>query len=142
MKLLRLVAAALAPDYSLAKSELALIYSLTSRHDEAIAQAEPLGGDDPRSVLGYVYARAGRRDQALAILEELKTRSQERYVSGMRLAIIYAALGNHDETFEWLEKAYEQQAIDLIFLNTPTWDALRSDPRYDDLMRRIGFPES
>ncbi len=78
----------------------------------------------------------------MAILEELESRSRERYVSGVDLALIYAALGNHDEAFEWLEKAYGQQAIDLILLKDPTWDSLRPDPRYADLLRRIGFPES
>ena len=134
-------ALALDPDYGLALSSLATIYSLTGRHDEAIAQAEPLWRESPQ-LLGFAYARAGRREEALAVLEELKTRSQERYVSGADLAMVYAGLGKHDEAFEWLEKAYEQQAINLIFLNTPSWDPLRSDPRYDDLLRRIGFPES
>ncbi len=59
------------------------------------------------------------------------------------MASIYAALGDADAAFEWLENAYERRVPALTWIRVdPIFDPLRSDPRFDDLLRRIGFPES
>ncbi len=59
------------------------------------------------------------------------------------MAAVYAALGDADATFEWLEKAYERRSITLSWIRVnPGFDPIRSDPRFQDLLRRIGFPES
>ena len=140
-------ALALDPSYARALSNLGTIYSLTSRHDEAIAQYEKLdrlaSGVWPLGGLGHAYAMAGRREDALRVLDELDQQSPERYVSAMTRVNIYVALGDHDKAFEWLERSYEEHTVGLVFLPAlPTLDPLRSDPRFQDLLRRIGFPES
>jgi hypothetical protein len=74
-------------------------------------------------------------------LEELKDLSKRRYVAPADMAKIYAALGEKDQAFEWLQKAYEVRSAWLVWLKVePLWDSLRSDPRFADLLRRVGFP--
>jgi adenylate cyclase len=138
-------ALALDPTSAFAHSRLGYVYSLTGRHEEAIAEIEKTSArteGGPLWDLGYVYARAGREDEARAIIEELNERSRERYVPATGPARIYAGLGDHDKAFEWLERAYEERSLGLVFVDSPIWDPIRSDPRFQDLLRRIGFPES
>ncbi len=79
------------------------------------------------------------REDALRILEEV--RGSAMYPVGV--AYVYATLGEADVAFEWLEKAYERRSMDLTVIRVNlVFDPLRSDPRFDDLLRRIGFPES
>jgi hypothetical protein len=76
------------------------------------------------------------------LIDELKELSKQRYVSSIFVAEIYAALGEREEAFEWLEKGYEERSIGILFLrNDPLWDNLRSDPRFQELVRRVGFPQ-
>ena len=94
------------------------------------------------ALFAHVYAASGRGDQARAILDRLKEQSQGGYVSPCDIAEIHAALGEKDQAFEWLEKAYEVRSSDLRFLKvSPLMDSLRSDPRFVDLLRRVGFAE-
>ncbi len=132
-------ALALDPTSAFAHSSLGFVYSLALRHEEAIAEMKTAPGGAFWG-LGFVYARAGREDEARAILEELNER--EGYVPATNQARIYAELGDHDKAFEWLERAYEERSVALVFVDSPIWDPLRSDPRFDDLLRRIGFPGS
>jgi hypothetical protein len=89
-----------------------------------------------------VHARLGERIQALRILDELKGASKQEYVSAYSFAVIYLGLGEKDQAFAWLEKAYEQRSFLLAYLKVdPIWDPLRSDPRFADLVRRIGLPQ-
>jgi len=92
--------------------------------------------------LGHVYARMGRTAEARKLLEELNELSKQRYVSGLDLASIYTGLGENEHAFASLEKAYQERDPRLIiWLNRhPEFDALRSDPRMKDLLRRIGLP--
>jgi tetratricopeptide (TPR) repeat protein len=88
-----------------------------------------------------MYARTGKRDEALKIVAEMKEREKHDYVSPISFAIIYATLGDKDEAFEWLEKAYAARIPPLRRLNNGTaFDSLRSDPRFTDLVKRIGLP--
>jgi len=95
-----------------------------------------------RALLGHVYGRAGDRAKALGMLEEVTTLARERYVSPVDFAVIYAGLGDADSTFLWLEKAYQSRATRVGELGSMYFDGLRSDPRYADLMRRVGLPLS
>jgi tetratricopeptide (TPR) repeat protein len=100
--------------------------------------------DRRRDVYGaYVHARLGERSQALRILDELKGASKQEYVSAYSFAVIYLGLGEKDQAFAWLEKAYEERSFLLPnYLKVdPIWDPLRSDPRFADLVRRIGLPQ-
>ena len=93
--------------------------------------------------LAHAYAASGREDQARDILNRLKEQSQRGYVSPNDIAEIYAALGEKDQAFEWLEKAYELRSSDLRFLKVSQYftDSFRLDPRFADLLRRVGFAE-
>ena len=93
-----------------------------------------------RALLGHVYALAGERKKALGTLEELKALSKEGYVSPVDFAIVYSGLSNADSTFEWLEIAYRARATRLLELPSMYFDNVRSDPRYSDLMKRMGIP--
>lgn len=93
------------------------------------------------SALAQIHALAGRRDEAVKILNELKTRSRREYVSPNLFAYIYASLGENDQAFAYIEKAYEEHT-DLVggLKVGRELDPLRSDPRYQDLVRRMNFP--
>jgi TolB-like protein/DNA-binding winged helix-turn-helix (wHTH) protein/Flp pilus assembly protein TadD len=115
-------------------------------YKEAIAEyqkAIPLSGDSPDepASLGYVYALSGRRQEALQIIDDLKQQSKRSYISPTLIAIVYTGLGEKEQAFEWLDKAYNGQDSNLVYLKVdPMFDNLRSDPRYADLLRRVGLP--
>jgi TolB-like protein/predicted Zn-dependent protease len=88
--------------------------------------------------LGHAYAMSGKRDEALAILNKLK--ATKEYVSPADLAILYAALGDKEAAFQSLERAYSAHDLQMQYLKVlPHYDPLRSDPRFADLMRRVGL---
>ena len=90
--------------------------------------------------LGYCYAVTGQRAEALQILKELEGRYSRREAIGLNLATVYAGLGDRDQAFAWLERDFQQRSG---LLPRITWslffDGLRSDPRYADLVRRMGL---
>jgi hypothetical protein len=88
--------------------------------------------------LGAAYARAGERGRARALLKRLET--SKEYVSPGELAVLYAALGEHESAFASLERSYAAHDLQLKYLGVdPALDPLRSDPRFQDLMRRVGL---
>jgi len=115
------------------------------RYDEGIAElqkgialAESVAL--PRGLLGYAYAKAGRKDEALRLLEELEELSKQRYVTPLAKAYTYIALGD-ERTFQALEEAYRQRCPSLVWARVTTYlDEVRSDPRFQDLLRRMNFP--
>jgi predicted Zn-dependent protease len=110
---------------------------------EALQKGINASGGRPMliALLGHAYAVSGRRDEAMKILGDLKHRSKREYVSSDEVALIYAALGEKDQAFTWLEKAYAEHAFVLAYLKVePMLDSLRSDPRFADLVRRVGLP--
>ena len=122
------------------------IYLQKGLVDDAIAQYEksiPLSGDSPdeRASLAYAYALAGRKDEARRIQADLKQRSTSgKFISPCVLAIVHAGLDEKDEAFKEFERAYNGRDFMLTLLKVePTYDRLRDDPRYADLMRRVGF---
>lgn len=91
-----------------------------------------------RGYLGFVYGQAGEKDKALGILKDLAMLSKQRWVSPIDYALVYAGLGDADSTFAWLEKAY--QAHEMRFeLASFYYDRFRSDPRFANLVRRLGL---
>ncbi len=91
--------------------------------------------------LGYSHARLGERKEALRMIEELKAASQQSFVPALFVALVYAGLEDKDQAFTWLEKAYEERFNRLAYLKVEAlWDPLRSDPRFADLLRRVGIP--
>ena len=107
-----------------------------------LQKAIELSNGDPRykDDLARGYAMAGQKDKALKVVSELKQPSLPKAVTAFDLASIYAALGDKEQAFAWLEKAYEEREILGIKCN-PTFDSLRDDPRFQDLLRRMNFPE-
>jgi serine/threonine-protein kinase len=108
----------------------------------AFTKARDLSGGNSEaiSMTGYTWALAGERAQAQSILAELKSSSAQRHVPANSMAVIHAALGENDEAFDWLEKAYRERDVRLSFLKVdPKWDLLRTDPRFGDMLRRIGI---
>jgi len=94
-----------------------------------------------RALLGYAHARLGEHSAALRLIEELDAASQHGFVPALLFALVYAGLDDQDQAFSWLEKAYEERFYRLAYLKVePLWDPLRSDPRFADLLRRVGIP--
>jgi TolB-like protein/Flp pilus assembly protein TadD len=122
---------------------LGFVYVQQEKKDEAISEFQTVVELSERNpsmlaLLGWAYASAGRRDDAQAIINEF--RSGKRPATEMEKAMIYIALGEDDQAFEWLEKAYDERAWQLGFLKVePVFDPLRGDPRFDDLMRRVNL---
>ena len=121
-------------------------YAANGMHREALAEYQRYsmlsrGNPLSLSVLGYAYGLLRERTEAIRVLDELRAASKQRYVSAVSFARIYVGLGEKDQAFAWLERAYEERSTHLAHLKTePMWDPLRSDPRFPDLMRRIGLP--
>jgi tetratricopeptide (TPR) repeat protein len=100
------------------------------------------GNSDPMAALGHAYAVTGNRAEAEKILQEWQRQSETSYASPYMIATVYAGLGEKNKAFEYLEKAYQERSSDLpYFLKADLrMDGLRSDPRFQDLMRRMNFP--
>jgi len=93
------------------------------------------------ALLGYSHARLGQRKEALQMIEQLKAASKQSFVPALFIALVYAGLEDKDQAFTWLEKAHEERFNRLAYLKVEAlWDPLRSDPRFPDLLRRVGIP--
>ncbi len=100
-----------------------------------------LDGSTSLARLGHGYAVAGKRREAQKVLNELNDLSKQKYVSSYDIAVIYVGLGEKEQAFAWLEKAYDERSTWLEFLKVePQLDPLRSDPRFVELVRRVGLP--
>lgn len=125
---------------------LAIAYANDKRFDEAVATSEKavvLSSRTPSALgaMGMCYGLAGRKAEANKVLDELLELNRRRYVTPVALAQIYIGLGDKDRAFAWLEKAYQERSYFMAFLKViPLADPLRSDPRLDDLLRRMGIP--
>jgi len=141
----------LAPGFGTAISSLADDYLSMSMYPEAVATIEKAMNLDGRtadliSALGMAYALSGRKDEAEMLLQELQQRATSEYVLPTYFAQLYTSLGNKDEAFRSLERAYQERNSGMLWLRIPwsfqSWDPLRSDPRFDDLVERMNFPEA
>jgi tetratricopeptide (TPR) repeat protein len=100
------------------------------------------GNTEVWSGLGHAYALSGKRAEAQKVLDHLKELSAHSYVAPYNVAVIYAGLGERDEAFVWLNRAYEDRSYLLVYLTADArLDSLRADPRFDELRRRVGLPE-
>jgi serine/threonine protein kinase/tetratricopeptide (TPR) repeat protein len=123
---------------------LAMVYEAKRMYGEAIAEfqkAIELFQDRTMVVwVGRVNALSGKRKEAERILGEVNEMARSQYISPYPLATVYAAMGDKDRAFEYLEKVYTERSYYVVWLNVdPTLDGLRADPRFQDLLRRIGI---
>jgi eukaryotic-like serine/threonine-protein kinase len=134
----------LQPDYAVAHVYLGYTYAAKGQYAEAIAAYQKdisFGGETPSTLcyLGYAYAKSGKRDEALDMLNKLKTTKE--HVSPAELATLYEGLGDKDAALESLERAYREHDLQMQYLKAPWYDGLRSEARFQDLMRRVGLPQ-
>ena len=125
---------------------LGLALIANGQQDEAITVLEKALGPDRNpavmSVLVRAYALAGRRKEALRLLDELKRRQQTSYVAAAPFVNAYLGLGDNEQALAWLERAYEEQSNMLQLIKVhPYFDPLRSDPRFVDLVHRVGLDQ-
>jgi TolB-like protein/Flp pilus assembly protein TadD len=125
---------------------LGLALIANGQPDEAIPVLEKaLGPDRNPMVMGVLvraYAHAGRRSEALHLVDELKRRQQKSYVAAAPFVNAYLGLGDNEQALAWLERAYEEQSNMLQLIKVhPYLDPLRSDPRFVDLVHRVGLDQ-
>ena len=134
------------PNYSWAYLWIGQAYLGKGMPNEAIANINKAialseGNVRMKATLGYAYAVTGRRSEGQQIIDELQVQSKQKYVSAYFIAVIYSGLGEKDHAFAWLEKAYQERHPYLTLLKVePVFDNLRSDPRYAELLRKVGLP--
>jgi eukaryotic-like serine/threonine-protein kinase len=134
------------PNYPVTYWVLDLLLRQMGRYELAIAEGEKgvkLSGGSPllNAALAQTFATAGRKEKAIQILDDLTNLSKQKYIAPYFFAGIHVGLGEDDRALEYLEKSYEEHSHWLIYLHLdPSMDRLRSNPRFQDLSRRIGLP--
>ena len=135
------------PNFGFAYDNLGLAYLKTGRNAEAVTTLEKAAQLTDRygfvlGNLGYAYAATGKRTEARAIIKELEAKYTRKEANGLSIAAVYAGLGDKDKAFEWLEKDFQNRDGYLpdITVSIPL-ESLRDDPRFKDLLKRMGLPE-
>ena len=139
------------PDLPAIHAELSWAYAMKHMYPQAFAEYDKILVQDKAvtaknqfvaSVLGWLDAVSGRRADALRIAKEFRDLSLHSYVDFYQLAWVYAGLDDKDEAFRMLERGYNEHAAAMVYLgNDVAWYGMRSDPRYADLIRRMGLPQ-
>jgi serine/threonine protein kinase/tetratricopeptide (TPR) repeat protein len=134
------------PNYPVTYWILGLLLRKTGCYELAITEGEKavkLSGGSPlmRAALAHTFGTAGRTKEALQMLDDLTTLAKQKYVAPYFFAGIHIGLGENDRAIEYLEKSYEEHSHWLIYLHMdPSMDHLRDNPRFEDLLRRVGLP--
>jgi tetratricopeptide (TPR) repeat protein len=133
------------PNFAVAHWHLGLAYEQKQVLDaatEEFKKAISLSGGSPlmRAALGRAYAKSQKKYEANEVLNELNELAKRQYVSAYEVATIYVALGNNEQAFQLLEEAYAEHSFHLVYLNvSPQFKSVRSDPRFQDLVQRVGL---
>ena len=139
------VLADLEPNFALLYLSFATAYVFKGMYDEAITYGKKMLESGPPVVaaignMGWFYALAGKKDKAKEFLAELEERSKKGYVSSFWTAAIYLSLGELDRSFKWFEKGIEERDGNMLYFTIPpVFDPIRSDPRYMNLLRKMGL---
>ena len=133
-------------NYFLAHLYASSAYIEKGMYSEAISEARKASeisgarSSHSEAFLGYALAKSGKEVEARSVLEELLKSSAERYASPYHIALVYNGLGRRNEALAWLERAYVERSTGMVFLKVEAkWNNLRSDPRFQDLLRRVGL---
>jgi serine/threonine-protein kinase len=131
-------------NWYLAHMALCQAYIAKGQHQEAIAECQKaltLNNDpSPLAYLTNAYASLGKKDEAMKALAQMHQAAKKRYVSAYSFATAYAGLGDKDQAFQWLERSNADRAWEILYLKVdPLLDNLRSDPRFPDLVKRVGL---
>jgi len=139
------------PNLPVVRAMLATAYAMKRMYPQALAEYDKIAGQDKvtaagnqfvAGTLGWVYAVSGRRADALKIAQEFKDLSVHAYVDFYWSGVIHAGLGDKDEAFRLLEKSYQEHAATMPYLAVdPFWYGMRTDPRFAELLRRVGLPQ-
>ena len=132
------------PNFPLALQQLWETFHETRMYEEALAEAKKLFAGDPEAAdaLARGYAEAGYAGAMSLLAQTLAARSNLAYVPPESIARLYAYAGDKERALEWLEQAYQDLDIVMVFLSVEsTWDGLRDDPRFQDLLRRMDLPQ-
>jgi tetratricopeptide (TPR) repeat protein len=138
----------LEPNFTPALLQEGLLCVELKHYDEAIEALQKAvnishGGLIYVATLGYAQAAAGKKAEARATLAQLQKLSKSAYVPSYYIATIYVALGENDNAFKWLDRAYDEHSAWIVNLNVdPALDPLRKDPQFASLVRRVGLPEA
>jgi len=129
--------------FPIGHKQLGDAYLLKQMDKEAVAELQKavrLSGDSPICIadLARAYVASGKMNEAVTLLSDLKKSSNASFTNAAQIAMIYASMGDNDQAMHWLERAYEERFNPSILLRSG-FDPLRSDPRFEDLMRRIGL---
>jgi TolB-like protein/DNA-binding winged helix-turn-helix (wHTH) protein/Flp pilus assembly protein TadD len=132
------------PNFAMAHNQLGQAYLQKHMYDQAIAElqnAVQLSGRSPTCIanLARAYSLSGKRSEAMKLLNDLKSSSTAKYSHASEVAAIYASLGDKDEAMNWLEKGYAERFNPGVLIR-PGFDPLRTDPRFQDLVHRLGLP--
>jgi eukaryotic-like serine/threonine-protein kinase len=133
------------PDFSTAHWGLGLAFAQKGKYEQALPEVEKAAqrrGTNSLASLGHIYGLMGRKKEARDILSELKKRGEERDVSDYQLALVYIGLDEKDAAIEALEQAYRERSTLMTYLKMdPRLDSLRSNPKFQDLLRNMNFPQ-
>jgi len=135
------------PNYQVAHNFAATGYIAKHMFTEAADEARKAlritpTNSNANSQLGYALALSGKVTEARVVVDELVKAREQRYVGASSIAAVFHGLGDREQTFTWLERAMQEHDSRLIFLKVdPKWNTLRSDPRFQALVRRVGLPE-
>ena len=130
------------PTFWFAHQTMGIVFTKLDRNAEALTEAQKSIELSNRSnaavaLLGYIYGRNGQRNEAIRVIKDLEDRYSRQQADGRDIAVVYVGLGDRDQAFVWLEKAFQYHSFFLSQLRLePLLDSLQSDPRWSDLLRR------
>jgi TolB-like protein/DNA-binding winged helix-turn-helix (wHTH) protein/Flp pilus assembly protein TadD len=130
-------------NFALAHYQLGQAFLQKHRYNDAVGELQKAvslsgGSTTSTSSLAYAYAASGRKNEAIKILTDLKNRPSERFSNAPEIALVYLGLDDKDQAMAWLETGYAERFNPGVLMR-PLFDPLRSDPRFQDLLHRIGL---